>query len=119
MYDRTDVVGLYTLQDPNTLTMEVDQKDYRTTINAEIKYFESNERAVANANLEGLLYLLGRLIDLARKDELFYDWDSPLDVLTAGDCKNLSLKSGDNYNEVAKFTNNHLIDLNVLRAIKE
>ncbi len=119
MYDRTDVTGLYTIQDPNTLTMEVDKKDYRTTINAEIKYFESNERAVVNANLEGFLYLLGRLIDLARKDELFYDWDSPLDRLSAGDCKNLKLKSGDNYNEVARFTNNHFLDISALRAIKE
>lgn len=118
MYDRTDVVGLYTLQDPNTLTMEVDQKDYRTTINAEIKYFESNERAVATANLEGLLYILGRLIDLGSKDELFYDWDTPLDPLSAGDCKNLTLKSGDDYNEVAKFSNNHLLDVNAMRAIK-
>ncbi len=118
MYDRTDVTGLYTIQDPNTLTMEVDKKDYRTTINAEIKYFESNERYVATANLEGLLYLLGRLIDMGRKDELFYDWDSPLDPLSAGDCKNLKLKSGDNYEEVAKFSNNHWLDVNSMRAIK-
>lgn len=118
MYDRTDVTGLYTIQNPNTLTMEVDQKDYRTTLNAEIKYFASNEQAVATANLEGFLYILGRLIDLGSKDELFYDWDSPLDPLSAGDCKNLKLKSGDNYNEVAKFSNNHLFDVNAMRAIK-
>lgn len=119
MYDRTDVTGLYTIQDPNTLTMEVDKKDYRTTINAEIKYFESTESYVRTANLEGLLYLLGRLIDLGRKDELFYDWDTPLDPLSAGDCKNLKLKSGDNYNEVAKFSNNHWLDVNAMRAIKD
>lgn len=119
MYDRTDMTGLYTLQNPYDMTMEVDLKDYRTTMNAEIKWFRSDESSVSTANLEGILYLFQRLIAMGGKKELFNDWDTPMDKLTAGDCHNVKLLSGDNYHEVAKFSNNHWLDVTVSRAIKD
>lgn len=119
MYDRTDMTGLYTLQNPYDMTMEVDIKDYRTTTNAEIKWFRSDESSVTTANLEGILYLFQRLLALGGKSESFYDWDTPMDKLSAGDCHNVKLLSGDNYNEVARFSNNHWLDITVSRAIKD
>lgn len=119
MYDKTNVTGLYTLTNPNTNEMQVNLKDYRTTTNMEIKVFQSNENGIVTANFEGFLYILGRLISLAKKSDLFYDFDTPLDPLSAGNCHNVKFISGDQYNEVAKLSNNHLFDITASKAIKQ
>ncbi|MBL0257364.1 MAG: hypothetical protein IPQ03_07475 [Bacteroidetes bacterium] len=119
MYDKTNVTGLYSLQDPNTNEMKVNLEDYRITTNAEIKYFVSSEKAVVMANLEGFAYIFGRLLYLAKQDGNYYDFDTYLDPLSAGECNNLKFISGDQINEVARLSNNHIFDFNGSWVIKE
>ncbi len=119
MYDNTKVMGLYALQNPNNGQVELDLKDERTTINGEIKVMVSQKNYINTANLEGFVYILGRLASLAQKKELFNDFDTPLDPLSAGDCKNIKFQSGAQYNEVARFSNNHIVDITSSFAIQE
>lgn len=110
MYDRTNFTGLYTLTNNATGEVLTNQTDYIQSLNAEIKHINSGESGIATVNTEGIFYLLGRVASLGTKNELFNDWDSYLDPLTAGDLHNVKLFSGPNYNEVARATNNHLFD---------
>lgn len=119
MYDKTTVTGLYTLVNPYTNDIMYDIQDYRTTINAEIKFIHANDDFVVTANLEGFAYLLGRLASLGKKEELFYDFDTYLDPLSAGDCQKIKFFSGPQYNEVARFSNNHIFDITTSKPIKE
>lgn len=118
VYDRTDETGFYTLKDPATGLVSVNLKDYIQTTGLEARYVLMSETGVFTANLEGFLYLAGRLIALKDKNELFYDWDSYLDPLTAGDLHQIKFLSGPNYNEVAKISNNHLFDMSASWAFK-
>ena len=94
-------------------------KDYIQTTGVEAKYVLMTESGVFTANLEGLLYLAGRLVSLKDKEELFYDWDTYFDPLTAGDLHNIKFVSSSNSLEVAKISNNHLLDLSSSWAIKK
>jgi hypothetical protein len=118
MYDKTNVTGLYALQNQYTNEIEVDLSDYRVTTNAELRFLHSNEEYITTANYEGFAYLLGRLISLGQKEDLFYDFDTPLDPLSAGDCHNITFPSGANYKEVARFSNNHIFDISTSKVIK-
>jgi hypothetical protein len=119
MHDKTNLTGLYALQDRNTGAVEVDLKEERTTINAEIKVTVSQKDYITTANLEGFAYMLGRLVSLANKKELFNDFDTPLDPLSAGNCKNITFPSGPQYKDVARFSNNHIFDVTTSSVIKE
>ena len=119
MYDKTNVTGLYTLQDANTNEVKVNLEDYRTTTNAEIKFLESAEKHVVSANLEGIVYLFGRLINLASQDGNYYDFNTYLDPLSAGEVNNMKFISGDQINEVARLSNNHILDVSSSWVIKE
>lgn len=118
IYDRTDLTGFYTLNDPSTGITSTSLKDYIQTTGFEAKYVLMSENGVITANLEGFLYLAGRLIALKDKEELFFDWDTYLDPLTAGDLHQIKYLSGPNYNEVARVSNNHLFDLTASWAFK-
>lgn len=118
IYDRTNLTGFYTLTNPNTGELFFSQKDYISTIGFEAKHVVMSETGVFTGNLEGFLYMLGRLISLGEKKALFNDWDTYLDPLTAGDLHNVKFKSGSDYNEVAKVSNNHLLDFTASWAFK-
>ncbi len=118
IYDKTDVTGFYTLNDPNTGITSTNLKDYIQTTGFEAKYVVMSETGVFTANLEGFLYLAGRLIALKDKNELFFDWDTYLDPLTAGDLHKIKYLEGPNYNDVAKISNNHLFDMSASWAFK-
>lgn len=119
MYDKTNVIGAYSLQNPANNETTVDIKDYRVTTNAEVRVFKSNEKGIVTANLEGFAYILGRLASLGEKDKLFNDFDTYLDPLSASKLHNLDLISGPNYNETSVLSNNHIFDIKVGWAIKK
>lgn len=119
MYDKTTVVGLYTLMNPYTGEIIIDQSDYKINTNAEFKLLQSTKDYVFTGNYEGIIYLLGRIASLGQKKELFNDFDTYLDPLSAGECHNVKLFSGPGYNEVARFSNNHIADFTTSKVIKE
>lgn len=119
IYNRTDLTGFYTLTDNQTGILKGSQKDYFSTFGFEAKHVVMNESAIFTANLEGFLYFLGRLASLGEKKELFYDWDTYLDPMTAGDLHNLKFKGGSSVNEVARVSNNHLFDFTNSWAFKK
>lgn len=118
MHDKTTITGLYALQDPQTNQIQVDLEDYKTNINAEFRFIESTKSYVGTGNYEGFIYLLARLASMKNKKELFYDFDTYLDPLSANDCHNIKLFSGPQYNEVARFSNNHICEVTSSKVIK-
>jgi hypothetical protein len=117
MYDRTDVTGLYALEDPTTNFVRTDLTDYKVNMNAEIKQFISSKRSVINANIEGILYEFGRLVSLNKTEGHYNEFNTLLDPLTSNDCHNVALPSGSGYINRAAFSNLHIADVTSSGAI--
>jgi hypothetical protein len=101
MYDRTNVTGLYVLQVPSTNEMLVDLEDYRTTINAEIKYLVSNDDIVTTANLEGIIYLFARLASLNSQEGYYNQFNTLLDPLSAAETHNIKAVPATNTGDIS------------------
>lgn len=111
-YDKTNVIGLYAIQNQYTNEISTDLKDSRTTIMGELKGIVSTENYVSTGNFEGIIYFLARIASVNNGNALLDDFNTFLDPLTAGHCQNLELLYEDeSTNEEAVFSNNHLLDL--------
>jgi hypothetical protein len=56
---------------------------------------------------------------MGKKNELFNDWDTFMDPLSAGECHNVKLLSGPQYKNSTKFINNHIADITSSMPIKK
>ncbi len=118
-YDKTNVTGLYAIQNPYTNEISVNQHDSRTTFMMELKGIVSTERSLSTGNFEGIIYLLGRIASMKSGTAVLDDFDSFFDPLTAGHCEHLTLLNEEtNSNEKAIFSNNHVVDLSTSWAFK-
>lgn len=118
-YDKTNVTGLYAIQNQYTNEINTDLKDSRTTVMGELKGITSKENYVATGNFEGFFYFLARIASLNNGKAILDDFNTFLDPLTAGHCQNLELLyENESNNDVAIFSNNHLLDLTTSWAFK-